>query len=76
MEKIKKIIGINISQIRRKRQYTQAELAEFCCLGTSTISNIEQGIDGISLPKLYIICDVLRRRIIRDENIRPESTRG
>ena len=70
MKQIKKIIGINISQVREKRGYTQSELASLCNLGKSTIRNIELGIDGISIPKLYLICDVLRCDIL---NILPSS---
>ena len=67
---IKKIIGLKIRSIRIKRGLTVVELSNKTNSARSTISNIENGIDIMSLNVLYELCEALKVDIL---NIIPSS---
>ncbi len=50
------LIGLRISQIRKTKNLTQAELAEKINLSPTEISNIERGKNGISFNTLVKLC--------------------
>lgn len=52
-------IGKRIKLIRKERKYTQEYLAEKLNVSTQHISNIERGLNGISIPSLMEICKIL-----------------
>lgn len=54
-----KLIGNNISQLRRKAGYTQEQLAEILEVSTTHISHIETGDSAMSLEVLIDIANAL-----------------
>lgn len=52
-------IGAHISQLRRKRNLTQAELSEQLNISIKHLSEVERGLVGLSLEKLVRLCDIL-----------------
>jgi transcriptional regulator with XRE-family HTH domain len=56
---IRKLVGIKIREIRKKRGFTQDELAEKVSLTGKFIGAIERGDNSASLAKLEVIAKVL-----------------
>lgn len=54
-----KIIGTRIREIRRKKKWSQAKLAEKSGVEPSYISHIECGVAKLSLPTLISIANAL-----------------
>ncbi len=52
-------IGKRVSQARKTKRYTQAELAELINMSVKNVSRLEHGIMGMSLPTLMSICNTL-----------------
>jgi transcriptional regulator with XRE-family HTH domain len=52
-------IGHRIQIVREQRRYTQEQFAELLDVGIQHISNIERGVNGVSLATLKKICEVL-----------------
>lgn len=55
----KKNCGKQIKKLRKKKEWTQEELASTVNLACETISGIERGKKGFSIQVLCILCDVL-----------------
>ena len=67
-----KNIGLKIAYYRKKRGYTQAELAELIGMSVAYLGQIERGNRGnsFSLETLYQIADALKieaELLIKDE---------
>lgn len=56
---VNKLIGLQIANIRRKRELTQEELAESVNVATETISRLERGVSMPSLKTLEKISHAL-----------------
>ena len=54
-----KAIGQRVKSIRKSRNFTQEQLADFVDSSTSHISNIECGSTKASLPMLIALCNAL-----------------
>lgn len=54
-----KVIGNRIREIRKKKNWTQAKLAEKSGVEPSYISHIERGVTKLSLPTLISIANAL-----------------
>lgn len=54
-----KIVGLNIKEIRKKKNLTQEQLAEKCGLQTSFLAGVERGDRNITLETLDKILDGL-----------------
>lgn len=52
-------IGKRIKSVRQERKYTQEYLAEKLNVSTQHISDIERGLNGMSIPALMEICKIL-----------------
>jgi len=52
-------IGKRIKIVRQERKYTQEYLAEKLNVSTQHISDIERGLNGMSIPALMEICKIL-----------------
>ena len=52
-------IGKRIKSVRQERKYTQEFLAEKLNVSTQHISDIERGLNGMSIPALMEICKIL-----------------
>lgn len=57
---LKKTIGKNIKAEREKAGLTQEVLSEMVSLEPKTLSAVERGTVGLSIPSLVRICDVLK----------------
>lgn len=51
--------GLNIVYYRRKKKYTQLQLAELVDVDRSHISALELGKVGVSLDVIFKLCEVL-----------------
>jgi len=58
-KKIDSLVGSNIKREREKAGYTQEEFSEKIGIGTKSLSAIERGKVGVSLPTLLKICKAL-----------------
>lgn len=58
-KEINVLVGANIKREREKAGYTQERLSELIGVGTKSLSAIERGTVGVSLPTLLRICKVL-----------------
>lgn len=58
-QKIDILVGRNIKRERVKAGYTQEIFSEMIGIGTKSLSAIERGTVGVSLPTLLRICRVL-----------------
>ncbi len=56
---VEKEIGIKIQELRRKKGFTQEQLAEMIDLSTNHLSAIERGVYGVKLDMLVKIIDCL-----------------
>lgn len=52
-------IGSRISNLRRKKHFTQAQLAEKIDITVKHLSESERGLTCLSLEKLLLLCDIL-----------------
>ena len=52
-------IGSRISQLRRKKKMTQAQLSEELNITIKHLSESERGLTTLSLDKLVMLCDIL-----------------
>jgi transcriptional regulator with XRE-family HTH domain len=71
-ERLYTAIGQRIRQYRQQRGLKQADLAEApnVNLTRTSISNIEKGLQGVQLPTLYAIAQVLEVAVF---NLLPDS---
>lgn len=53
------LVGANIKREREKAGFTQDQFSELLGIGSKSLSSIERGVVGISLPTLLRICDIL-----------------
>ena len=58
-EYIRKTIGNNIRKIRKSRNLNQDDLSKMVDLSRTSIVNIEQGIQQLTIDNLYKIASVL-----------------
>ncbi|MDE6946996.1 MAG: helix-turn-helix domain-containing protein [Anaeroplasmataceae bacterium] len=58
MEDIKKIIGKNLSLLRKRKKYTQADLADILKYSDKAISKWEKGESLPSIDTLYQLCNL------------------
>lgn len=75
-------IGTALKMIRKKKGYTQKQLADKCGLSQTAISNLEKGVSFITKTNLHDICKELGVPVayvlflsISEEDI-PESKRA
>ncbi len=59
-DKILKIVGNNIKNIRKSKGYTQESFAETLGKSINYISLVELGKSGMSIPALIEICNILQ----------------
>lgn len=59
-ENINKIIGKNIRYIRKSNKLSQEKFAEQLELSPQFVSDIERGIEGISLTTAIKICNIMK----------------
>lgn len=57
MDNIKQIIGQNLAQLRKRKKYTQVELAEILKYSDKTISKWEKGESLPGIDVLYDLCN-------------------
>lgn len=57
MDDIKKIIGQNLASLRKRKKYTQADLAEILKYSDKAISKWEKGESLPSIEVLYFLCN-------------------
>ena len=53
------LVGANIKREREKAGFTQDQFSELLGIGSKSLSSIERGVVGVSLPTLLRICDML-----------------
>lgn len=53
------LVGANIKREREKAGFTQDQFSELLGIGSKSLSSIERGVVGVSLPTLLRICDIL-----------------
>jgi len=53
------LVGANIKRKREKAGFTQDQFSELLGIGSKSLSSIERGVVGVSLPTLLKICDIL-----------------
>ena len=59
-EDINKIIGNNIRYIRKNAKLSQEKFAEIVELSPQFVSDVERGIEGISLVTSIKICNIMK----------------
>lgn len=59
-ESVNKIIGNNIRYIRKSNKLSQEKFAERVDLSPQFVSDIERGIEGISLVTAIKICNIMK----------------
>ena len=59
-EEINKRIGINIRFIRKSHKLSQEKFAEKIDLSPQFISDVERGVEGISLSTVIKICNTMK----------------
>ena len=52
------LVGANIKREREKAGLTQDQLSELLGIGSKSLSAIERGVVGVSLPTLLRCCDI------------------
>lgn len=52
-------IGMRIKKARLEKNYTQLQIAELLNVSCQHISDIERGLNGMSIPSLMDICKIL-----------------
>lgn len=71
------LVGANIKRERERYGYTQEQFSELIGFETKSLSAIERGIVGVSLPALKRICQVLSissDRLLFGETTPPSCT--
>lgn len=58
MEIIRKAMGERIKMLREKMQLSQKQLAGSIGMKTQYLSNVEKGLNGLTIEKLIEICNV------------------
>ena len=53
------LVGANIKREREKAGFTQDQFSELLGIGSKSLSSIERGVVGVSLPTLLRCCDIL-----------------
>ncbi len=53
------LVGANIKREREKAGFTQDQFSELLGIGSKSLSSIERGVVGVSLPTLLKSCDIL-----------------
>ena len=53
------LVGANIKRERENAGFTQDRFSELLGIGSKSLSSIERGVVGVSLPTLMRICDIL-----------------
>ncbi len=53
------LVGANIKREREKAGFTQDQFSELLGIGSKSLSSIERGVVGVSLPTLLRSCDIL-----------------
>jgi len=53
------LIGANIKRERENAGFTQDKFSELLGIGSKSLSSIERGVVGVSLPTLLKICEIL-----------------
>lgn len=53
------LVGANIKREREKAGFTQDQFSELLGIGSKSLSSIERGVVGVSLPTLLKICELL-----------------
>ncbi len=61
---LKSLIGLAIKTRRKELQMQQADLQEYAEIGSTALSNLEQGKANISIDKLEKILEVLGLELI------------
>lgn len=59
-ENINRIIGTNVRYIRKSNKLSQEKFAEQIGLSTQFVSDLERGIEGISLTTAIKICNIMQ----------------
>ena len=59
-EEINKKIGINIRYIRKNNHLSQEKFAEKLDLSPQFVSDVERGVEGISLATVINICNTMK----------------
>lgn len=57
---INKIIGNNVRFIRKSNKLSQEQFAEKIDLSTQFVSDLERGVEGISLNTAIKICNIMK----------------
>lgn len=52
-------IGKRLKEVRKKRGYTQEYIADKLNVSCQHISDIERGLNGMSVPALMMVCKIL-----------------
>ena len=65
MKQISKVVGTNVRKYRKKRGYTQEQLALYANVGSYYLSRLELGKENPTVATLQKICSVLRIEITR-----------
>jgi len=60
INKFKKQVGLNIKSARVKRDFKQADLADFAQLTKCSIGKIERGQQNFTIETLFAIAGVLK----------------
>lgn len=55
-----KLLGLNVSYYRRKRELTQEQLAEMVNVERTHIGNLELARSGVSLDVVFRVSDALK----------------
>ena len=53
------LVGANIKREREKAGFTQDQFSELLGIGSKSLSSIERGVVGVSLPTLLRSCEIL-----------------
>lgn len=59
INEFKRRIGLNIKSIRVKKEFKQADLADFAMLTKTSIGKIERGQQNFTIETLFAIANVL-----------------
>ncbi len=77
-KEIDRIVGANVKRERETAGYTQDRFSELLGIGAKSLSSIERGVVGVSLPLLLKICEILHvsPNVILLEQTRKNDTNG
>ena len=74
---IKKEIGEKIKRLRKKRKYTQEQLAEMIDISPRNLSNIEQGINfakANTLEKILLALDISTEDLFSNDELKDSAS--